>query len=164
MIQKIIHPLEPVYDAESRVLILGTMPSPRSREAGYYYAHPQNRFWPVLGMILEEAPPADRDGRLAFAHRHHIALWDVLASCEIEGASDSSIHNPVPNDIRSILQQAPIRAVFTTGNTAAKLYRKFIFPVCGIEAIALPSTSPANCRVRMEQLAENYRQILSFLD
>lgn len=164
MPQKIIHPLAPVFDAESRILILGTMPSPRSREAGYYYAHPQNRFWPVLGILFGEIPPSDREGRLSFALRHHIALWDVLASCEIEGASDSSIRNPVPNDICFLLQNAPIRAVFTTGNTAARLYRKYILPACGVEAITLPSTSPANCRIRTEQLAESYRQILPFLD
>ena len=99
------HIFKPVYDENSRVLILGTMPSPKSRKNGFYYGHPQNRFWPVLAEIFHEELPLTNEDRLAFLHRHHIALWDVLKSCDIEGASDASIKNPIPNDLSMILEQ-----------------------------------------------------------
>lgn len=153
--------IPPLFDGESRVLILGTMPSPKSREAAFYYAHPQNRFWRVLAEILGEGWPPAAEERAALCHRRHIALWDVLASCEIEGAADSTIRDPEPNDIAGLLKRAPIRAVFTTGVTAAKLYQKLLPDLP--RAIPLPSTSPANCRVRFEELVEQYRVILEYL-
>lgn len=151
----------PLFDEQSCVLILGTMPSPKSREAAFYYAHPQNRFWRVLAEILGEELPQTREERAALCHRRHIALWDVLSSCEIEGAADSTIRNPVPNDIGKLLERAPIRAVFTTGVTASKLYQKLLPGLP--KAIPLPSTSPANCRVRFEELVDKYRIILNYL-
>lgn len=156
----VTHQFGPWYDAQSRVLILGTMPSPKSREAGFYYAHPQNRFWRVLPALYDEPPlvgdiPAQQD----FLTRHHIALWDVLASCEIEGAADSTIRNPVPNDMNIILQAAPIRAVFATGQKAGALYKKYCLPQCGVSAQVLPSTSPANCAVKFDTLCEKYAVI-----
>ena len=160
----IIHSIEPIFDAESRVLILGTMPSPKSREVQFYYGHPQNRFWRVLAAVLGEELPQSVPEKKAMLLRHRIALWDVLAECEITGASDSSIRNPVANDLSVILGHAPVQAVFTTGATAWKLYTRLQKPHTGIEAVRLPSTSPANCAVKMEALTEAYKAILPWLE
>lgn len=156
----VTHEFGPWYDTQSRVLVLGTMPSPKSREAGFYYAHPQNRFWRMLPALYGEPPligniTAQQD----FLTRRHIALWDVLASCEIEGASDSSIRNPVPNDMNVILRAAPIRAIFATGQKAGALYKKYCLPQCGVPVQVLPSTSPANCAVKLDALCEKYAVI-----
>lgn len=163
MPETVVHPIAPVWDSRSAVLILGSMPSPRSREEGFYYAHPQNRFWPVMAALFGEELPRGTEERRRFALAHRIALWDVLRSCEIKGASDSSIRNPVPNDIRPILDGAPIRAVFTTGGTASRLYRRHIEPVCGRVAIPLPSTSAANCRTGLDALLSAYSVLLPYL-
>ena len=163
MIERVLHPLEPVADAGSRVLLLGTMPSPKSREAGFYYAHPQNRFWRVLAALGGEETPAGTQERLAFARRHHIALWYVLRACSIEGADDGSIRQPEVNDLRQVLERADIRAIFTTGAKAAALYKRYCLPVTGRPAIPLPSTSPANCRVTLDGLTEAYRAILAYI-
>ena len=162
--EHIIHSIEPVFDAESRVLILGTMPSPKSREVQFYYGHPQNRFWRVLAAVLGEELPQSVPEKKAMLLRHRIALWDVLAECEITGASDSSIRNPVANDLSVILDHAPVQAVFTTGATAWKLYTRLQKPHTGIEAVRLPSTSPANCAVKMEALTEAYKALLPWLE
>ena len=162
--EHIIHSIEPVFDTESRVLILGTMPSPKSREVQFYYGHPQNRFWRVLAAVLGEELPQSVPEKKAMLLRHRIALWDVLAECEITGASDSSIRNPVANDLSVILDYAPVQAVFTTGATAWKLYTRLQKPHTGIEAVRLPSTSPANCAVKMEALTEAYKAILPWLE
>ena len=162
--EHIIHSIEPVFDTESRVLILGTMPSPKSREVQFYYGHPQNRFWRVLAAVLGEEVPQSVPEQKAMLLRHRIALWDVLAECEITGASDSSIRNPVANDLSVILDHAPVQAVFTTGATAWKLYTRLQKPHTGIEAVRLPSTSPANCAVKMEALTEAYKAILPWLE
>ena len=162
--EHIIHSIEPVFDAESRVLILGTMPSPKSREVQFYYGHPQNRFWRVLARVGGEGVPLAVPEKKAMLLRHRIALWDVLAECEITGASDSSIRNPVANDLSVILDHAPVQAVFTTGATAWKLYTRLQKPHTGIEAVRLPSTSPANCAVKMEALTEAYKAILPWLE
>lgn len=162
--EHIIHSIEPVFDTESRVLILGTMPSPKSREVQFYYGHPQNRFWRVLAAVLGEELPQSVPEKKAMLLRHRIALWDVLAECEITGASDSSIRNPVANDLSVILDHAPVQAVFTTGATAWKLYTRLQKPHTGIEAVRLPSTSPANCAVKMEALTEAYKAILPWLE
>lgn len=141
---QVIHPLEPIYDANSKVLILGTMPSLKSRELKFYYANPQNRFWKVLEMVYEEKIGNTIDEKIAFLHSHHIALFDVLKSCEINGSQDNSIKNPVPNDLLPILNNSKIETIFTTGKKAYELYNKYIYPNLLIEAIPLPSTSPAN--------------------
>ncbi len=160
---KITHPLEPVFDENSRVLILGTMPSPKSREVGFYYGHPQNRFWKILSELLGEDVPLTTAERICFLQRNRIALWDVLAECEIEGAQDSSIRHPVANDISRILRQSDIRAIFVTGKAAAKWYDKLLRPRIGLEAIMLPSTSPANCAVPKEKMLQEYSRILQHL-
>ena len=163
--QQVIHPLAPVFDAHSRVLILGTMPSPKSRDTGFYYGHPQNRFWRVMAELLDEPFPASREERLALALRRHFALWDVLASCVIRGADDGSIREPEANDLSAVLSAAPIEAIFTTGTKAAALYRKLCLPKTGMEAIALPSTSAANCRFySYEQLVKAYAAVKEYLN
>ena len=161
--ERITHAFDPVFDSESRILILGTMPSPKSRELGFYYSHPRNRFWPVLAEIFSENVPETPEEKRSFCLRHKIALWDVLKECDIEGASDSSIKNAVPNDISIILNSADINTVFTTGSTAGKLYKKFIEPKTGVPAKVLPSTSPANAKIKFEELAEEYKIILEYL-
>ena len=144
--KQVRHTIPPVYDQNSRVLLLGTMPSPKSREAGFYYGHPQNRMWPVLARVFGENTPMGTEARRSFLLRHHIAMWDVLASCTICGAEDSSIRDAVPNDLGLLLTKAPIGAIYTTGKKAFALYRKYLLPETGREAVCLPSTSPANCR------------------
>mgnify|MGYP000136309674 FL=1 len=159
------HPLKPVYDAHSRVLILGTMPSPKSREEGFYYAHPQNRFWRILAALFQEPLPVSNTEKRAFVLAHHIALWDVLASCEIQGAADHSIRRPVANDLRPVLEAAPVRAIFTTGRKASELYRRLCLPQTGRASVYLPSPSAANCRdCTLEQLVCAYRVLLKYTD
>lgn len=161
---RVIHCIAPVYDSESRVLLLGTMPSPKSREAGFFYGHPQNRMWRVLAGIFDEPIPMETDSRRVFLLSHHIAMWDVLSACTITGADDGSIRDAVPNDLRPILELAPIRGIFTTGKKAFSLYQKHILPVTGREAISLPSTSPANCRYEtVDTLIAAYRVLRDYL-
>lgn len=159
----VTHEFDAFFDKDSRVLILGTIPSPKSREQGFYYGHPQNRFWKVLADVLGEGFPQTVEERKRFLKRNHIALWDVLESCEIKGASDVSIRNARPNDMNRILQAADIRAIFATGAKAAQLYKKLCFPECGVEAVRLPSTSPANCGCSYEKLRETYSQICDYV-
>ncbi len=161
--ESVIHTIEPIYNEHSRILMLGTMPSPKSREVGFYYGHPRNRFWPVLADVFEEAYPVETKDKIDFALRHRIAIWDVLRSCTIKGASDSSIQDAVPNDLSLIFDHANIEAVFATGQKAASLYRTFWDQKSAHRIITLPSTSPANCRVSYEALLEEYRQILTYL-
>ena len=161
---QVLHTIEPIYDENSRVLILGTMPSPKSREAQFYYAHPQNRFWPTLAKVLSSPLPLTRDDRRALALENNIAIWDVLQSCEIDGASDASIRSAVPNDLTRIFDAADIRAVFCTGKKSFELYnRHCLHRMTELEAICLPSTSPANRRVRDEELLTAYSQITKYL-
>ena len=161
----VIHEIEPVYDKNSRVLLLGTMPSPKSRETGFFYGHPQNRFWKVLALLFDEPTPETIEEKRDLCLRHHIALWDVVSSCDIEGASDASIKNAKPNDLAQILNAAPIQAVFTTGTKAGQLYKKLCEPATSIPCTVLPSTSPANSRVSLSELCTTYKQALSpYLD
>lgn len=162
--EKVLHEIEPVFDKNSKILILGTMPSPKSRETGFYYGHPQNRFWRVMAELFCCEVPRTNEGRTAWLKAHNIALWDVLSSCEITGADDGSIKNPVPNDLNRVLAVADIKAVFTTGTKAFALYNRLCRKSTGIEAVPLPSTSPANCRFyTFDALAERYRVILGYL-
>lgn len=153
MTRLVSHGLEPFYDRDSRVLILGSMPSPASRASGFYYGHPSNRFWPVLASVFGEEVPQGVEGRKDLLRRRGLALWDVLASCRIDGADDSSVRDPVANDLALVLREAPIGAIFTTGALAARLYRRLLLPAAGREAAALPSTSPANAAWDLERLA-----------
>lgn len=160
---QINHTLEPIYDKHSTVLILGSIPSVKSREVGFYYGHPRNRFWSVLSKIYGEKLSESKEDKIKFLKKHHIALFDVLASCDISASSDSSIKNPVVNDLSFILQEADIKAIFTTGKKAYSLYMKYIFPKTKMEAILLPSTSPANCCKGIDEiLLKKYGQIKDY--
>lgn len=161
--ERVTHAFAPVFDNNSKVLMLGTMPSPKSREVGFYYGHPRNRFWKVMSDICGEECPESTEEKTAFALRNHIAIWDVLAGCEIRGAEDNSIRNPMPNDMGRILDHADIRAVFATGTKAAQLYQRYCYPKTGIKIQSLPSTSPANCRVSYEELKKAYAKILLYI-
>lgn len=189
----VIHPLKPVFNEQSTTLILGTMPSPKSREYGFYYMHPQNRFWKVLATVYGEqlqfanngTPLAENDSsannrsaiavnnspatnrsaaieeRRSLILRHHLALWDVLQSCDISGAGDATIRNPVPNDFSALFAQAPITRVCCTGTTAFNLYTKLCAPATGIDAVLLPSPSPANQgRWPVDKLLVEYKKYL----
>ena len=153
------HPISPVYDSESKVLILGSFPSVKSREQQFFYGHKQNRFWRVMAQVLDCAVPEDITQKRAMLLANHIAVWDVIASCEITGSSDASIRNVVPNDLSPILTAADIRAIYTNGGKAHQLYQKYIFLINGREAQLLPSTSPANAGYSLERLVEAWRVV-----
>jgi TDG/mug DNA glycosylase family protein len=158
------HTIPPVFDGRSRVLILGTIPSPKSREANFYYGHPKNRFWRLLGALFgEEIAEKTAEKKREFLLAHKIALWDVLSSCEIKGASDQSIKSPKPNNINLILNSAPVKKIFTTGQRAYFLYEKLCYPETGVSAVRLPSPSPANCGISFEEMLKEYRAIKSAL-
>ena len=155
----ICHPIEPVCDAHSKILILGSFPSVKSREEMFFYGHPQNRFWRVLAAVCGREVPATVEEKKALLLEEGIALWDVLASCEITGSSDSSIKNVVPNDLCRIMDTAKIERIFVNGKTAGKYYRRWLLPVTDREAVCLPSTSPANAAWNLERLTEAWRII-----
>lgn len=157
------HTIEPVYDSRSRILILGSFPSVKSRESGFFYGHPQNRFWKVLAGLCTCTVPVTIEEKREFLLQHGIAVWDVIASCTIVGSSDSSIRDVVPNDLGRILSGGGIRQIFTNGGTSDKLYQRYLEPVTGIQAIKLPSTSPANAAWSVERLMEAWKICLSFL-
>ncbi len=154
-----LHTIEPVFGESSRVLILGSFPSVRSRETGFFYGHPQNRFWRVIANITGEEVPGTIDEKRELLLRNHIAVWDVIKSCDIEGSSDASIRNVTPND----LSQIPAKTVFANGTTAFRLYNKYCFDKTGIKAQRLPSTSPANAAFSLERLCEEWKIIAQFL-
>lgn len=161
--ESLSHPIEPVFDKNSKILILGSFPSKKSRDFGFFYGHPQNRFWKVLSKVFSEDIPDDIEGKKHFLVTKRIALWDVIASCEIVGSSDSSIKNAVPNDIMQILDSAEIRAIFVNGKTAEKYYKKHIEKIVGRTAILLPSTSPANATWSIEKLWGEWKKLADFL-
>ena len=161
MQSKVNHLFEPIYNDSSKILILGTMPSPKSRENGFYYMHPLNRFWPVISTVLCQPLPITINDKLKFLHKNNIALWDVLKSCDIIGSSDSSIKNVSVNDIKNIIENSDIKAVFTNGGTAHKLYKKYMD--CDYEAVKLPSTSPANAAYSLDKLINEWKVILDYL-
>ena len=153
------HTIPPVFDGNSRILILGSFPSVKSREAEFFYAHPQNRFFRVLSEVFGEAMPNTVEERRAFLLRRRIAVWDVIKSCEISGSSDASISRVIANDIRPILEKTNIEHIYVNGKTAEKLYKKHIESVVGIKAAVLPSTSPANAAWSLERLVEAWSVI-----
>ncbi len=154
------HLFGPVYDAHSKKLILGSFPSVKSREQGFYYGHPQNRFWKVLSAVLACDEPRTTEEKRQMLLQHHIAVWDVIDSCDIIGSSDSSIRNAMPTDIPWLLTQTRIDRIYTNGKTAGNLYQKLLQGRTGMEAVVLPSTSPANAAWKLERLIEAYRNIL----
>ena len=162
---KVVHPLKPVYNSESKVLILGSFPSIKSRENSFYYAHPKNRFWSTLEKVFKEDIGSSNQDREKFLLTHKIALFDVVYSCNITASSDSSIKDVIPNDIKKIVDDSKIEAIFTTGTKAYGLYNKYLLKDVGIEAIKLPSPSPANCKRGIEEvLVNSYNKIKEYLD
>lgn len=157
------HEFAPVYNEKSKILILGTFPSVKSREEGFYYGHPMNRFWKVISTVLTVELPLTVDGKKDMLLKHHIALWDVIEECDIVGSSDSSIKNVTVNDFTMILNQSNISCIATNGATAGKLYQKYAYPITGIKNIALPSTSPANAGWSFERLVEAYTIIMEYI-
>lgn len=160
----IVHGFEPVFDENSRVLILGTLPSVKSREQRFYYGHPQNRFWRVVAALTGSGLPQTIGEKRAMLLRSGIAVWDVIAECDIIGSSDASIKNARPNDLSRILDTADIRAVFANGAAAARLYGRHQQAVTGREIIALPSTSPANAAWSLDRLIGAWSKIKEYLN
>ena len=154
-----IHNIDPVYDSNSKILILGSFPSVKSREQQFFYGHKQNRFWRVMARVLDCAVPEDITQKRDMLLTHHVAVWDVIASCEITGSSDASIRDVRPNDLSQILSQADIRAIYANGSKAYQLYQKYIYPMNGREVKLLPSTSPANAGYSLEKLVEAWKVI-----
>ena len=149
----ITHQIAPVFDGNSKILILGSFPSVKSREQMFFYGHPKNRFWKVLASVFDDTLPLTVSEKRAFLLKHGVAVWDVIASCDIIGSSDSSIRNVKPNDIEIILSAADIKAIFVNGKTAEKYYNKYLKERVHREAVLLPSTSPANAKLTLENLA-----------
>ena len=158
--EHIVHSFEPVYDKDSEILILGTLPSVKSRENNFYYGHKQNRFWKVLATLLKEPVPETIEEKKVMLLAHRIALWDVIQSCDIKGSSDSSIKNVQPTDIGMILEKTNVTQIYANGNKAGQLYKRYQFPVTGIEATVLPCTSPANAAWSLARLCEAWKTIL----
>lgn len=154
------HPIPPLYDSESRILILGSFPSVKSRESAFFYGHPQNRFWKVLAELFSWEVPETVEQKKELLHRNHVAVWDVIKQCDIIGSSDSSIKKVIPNDLSEILEKAPVKAVFCNGATSWQYYHKYQEKKTGIEAVKLPSTSPANAAFSIERLVNAWKVIL----
>ncbi|HIT10454.1 MAG TPA: DNA-deoxyinosine glycosylase [Candidatus Onthousia faecigallinarum] len=161
--ETIIHPLQPIYTEDSLILILGSLPSKKSREENFYYANPKNRFWSVLSQIFQETPKT-KEEKITFLKKHRLALWDVIHSCDIKGSSDASICNVKANNISSLIKKTKIKYIIATGQTAKKYYDKFLLPKTKIEAIVLPSTSPANAKVKEDELIKKYKVIKDLLE
>ena len=154
------YPFIPLYDENSEILILGSFPSVKSQENKFFYGHPQNRFWPMIAEIFGEVRPQTREEKIALALRNHMAVWDVIESCDLVGSSDSSIKNAVPNDLSEILEKTRISRIFINGRTAEKFYRKYQAKAVDIPAVCLPSTSPANAAWSFERLKEAWSVII----
>lgn len=157
--QHVIHPFEPIYDEESRVLILGSLPSVQSRANDFYYGHKQNRFWKVLAGVFNEEVPQTIEDKLALLHNNHVAIWDVIQECDIKGSNDASIKNVIPTNIEKILRNSNVKMIFANGATAGKLYSKFQLEQTKCEAINLPSTSPANAAWNLDRLIDSWKII-----
>lgn len=153
------HPIEPVYDKNSKILILGSFPSVKSREEGFFYGHPQNRFWKVLAEVFKKDVPTTIEEKKLLLIENNIAVWDVIKSCDIEGSSDSSIKNVVANDLSVILETADIKQIYVNGKKAEQMYKKYILPQTRRDAICLPSTSPANAAWSLEKLVAQWGKI-----
>ena len=158
--EHITHSFKPVYDENSRILILGTLPSVKSRENNFYYGHKQNRFWKLLAYLLDESVPETIDEKKYMLFKNHIAIWDVIQSCDIRGSSDSSIRNVTPTDIRKNHKTSNKKQKKTNKKTTRALYKKYQLPLTGMEAVTLPSTSPANAAWSFERLCEAWTRIL----
>ncbi|MGL4741999.1 MAG: DNA-deoxyinosine glycosylase [Sarcina sp.] len=150
------HTFEAIFNANSKVLILGTLPSVKSREVDFYYGHPQNRFWKVIAAITREENYSTIEEKKKMLLDNNIAIWDTISSCDIVGSSDSSIANVIPVDLSIILEKCDIKKIYVNGGKAYELYNKYLLNKTGIEAIKLPSTSPANARWNLEKLIDEW--------
>lgn len=155
------HPIPPLFDENSKILILGSFPSVKSRECVFFYGHPQNRFWKVMAFIFNEEVPNTIDEKRSMLLRNEVALWDVIASCDITGSSDSSIKNVVPNDVKSIIKSSNVQKIYVNGKKAKSLYDKFLEKELGMSAVCLPSTSPANASWNLERLQNEWKRLLN---
>ncbi|MBP5223464.1 MAG: DNA-deoxyinosine glycosylase [Lachnospiraceae bacterium] len=162
--ERIQHPIPPLFDAGSRALILGSFPSVKSREQGFFYGHAQNRFWRVISALAGQPLPQTIPEKRQLILSSHLALWDVIASCEIVGSSDSSISHVIANDLSVILEHAQVRCIFLNGRTAEKYFYRYNKMDESISVISLPSTSPANAAWSFERLCEAWGKIWTFLD
>ena len=160
MATKQLHPIPPLFDAQSRVLILGSFPSVKSREARFFYGHRQNRFWRIMAALTNREVPQTVEEKTDLILTNHFALWDSIGSCTIVGSSDSSIKDVVANDLRIITDHAPIERIYCNGNASFAAYRKYIEPILAREAFVLPSSSPANAAWSLERLIEAWKVIL----
>lgn len=158
--QKIVHPIPPLFSENSRVLILGSFPSVKSREAQFFYGHPQNRFWKLIAMLFNAEVPQSIEEKTKLILQNNLALWDTIHSCTITGSSDSSIKDVVPNDLSQIIKNSRVDKIFCNGTASFNLYKKYILPTTKIEAVKLPSTSPANATFSLDKLAEQWKIIL----
>lgn len=163
MLQHAEHGFGPVYDKESCILILGSFPSVKSREQAFYYGHPQNRFWKVLAALENTEVPQTIEEKKGWLHLHHVAVYDVIEACDIEGSSDSSIRNVTPADIRTIIAESNISYIFTNGKLAGKLYRRYQAKTCDLPMTELPSTSPANAAYSLDKLIAAWQDIKVYL-
>ncbi len=151
-----VHPFPPLYSADSKVLILGSFPSVKSREAMFFYGHPQNRFWKVIPALFGEPVPQTIEEKKRLILSHGLALWDSIASCDIKGSSDASITNAQPTDLSEILKNSQVGRIYCNGSRSFEIYNKYQFPRLGIEAVKLPSTSPANAAFSLERLTQEW--------
>lgn len=156
----IIHPIPPLYSEKSKTLILGSFPSVKSREAAFFYGHPQNRFWAVIAAVFNSEKPETIEEKKEFILSNKLALWDVIAQCEITGSSDSSIKDATANDLSVILKNSKVDRIFVNGKTAEKYYNKYTYPKTGMKAVCLPSTSPANAAWSIERLVDAWKIII----
>ena len=157
--EHIVHPIPPLYDEHSRVLVLGSFPSIKSREAMFFYGHPQNRFWRLLALLCGEPEPKTVEEKKRLALSHGVAMWDSIHSCTIVGSSDSSVRDVVPNDLSVILENSRVEKIFCNGALSHRMYMKHIYPNTGIAAVKLPSTSPANAAFSLDRLAKCWKVI-----
>lgn len=160
--ERLTHTFEPVFNKDSKILILGSFPSVKSRENNFYYGHPQNRFWKVLACVLKKDVPQTIEEKKAFLLEHRIAVWDVIESCTIIGSSDSSIKDVVVNDFSKVLENREIKTIYVNGGKAYELYHKYAEKQTGIQAVKLPSTSPANAAWNLERLCEAWEVITKY--
>ncbi len=156
-LNRIYHPILPFFDRDSKILILGSFPSVKSREQMFFYGHPQNRFWKVTAAVFDQEVPQSISQKKEFLKRNRIAVWDVIGACEIEGSADATIREAVPNDLSRILDTADIRKIFVNGKTAEKYYNRYTKERIGREAVCLPSTSPANAAWTLEKLIDAWK-------
>ncbi|PKM74016.1 MAG: DNA-deoxyinosine glycosylase [Firmicutes bacterium HGW-Firmicutes-16] len=153
------HTIPPIFDENSKFLILGSFPSVKSREVHFFYGHPQNRFWRVMSALFDSPLPVTIEEKTALLLDNGIALWDVIAYCDIEGSDDASIKNVIPNDLRVITGATDIKQIFTNGGTSYKYYKTYCLQQTGIPATKLPSTSPANAGISLEKLIIAWEQV-----